>query len=348
MKQNLAHDLSEQGFVPDSLIRQGIRRLLKQRLSDIQTENFSQAIDSQREFLQTMRAGNVAEVPEKANEQHYELPTEFFEKALGKHLKYSCAYWNDGTASLNDAEELALAITCKRAELRDGMQILELGCGWGSLTLWMAENYPNSEITAVSNSKPQGNFIRARAAERSLNNIRVITADMNEFSAKQRFDRVVSLEMFEHMRNWERLFQRVSDWLSPEGKLFIHIFVHRNTPYLFEDKDKNDWMSRHFFSGGMMPSADLPLQFQEHLQLADRWIWNGQHYEATCNAWLNNMDKHRSELWPVFETTYGKDFAKVWWMRWRMFFMACAELFSYNQGQEWMVGHYLFNNRKGS
>jgi len=346
MKSQIAHELSENGLVPDSLIRTGIRHLLKKRLSDIQADDNECVSRTQEAFIAHMREAGIAEVPHKANEQHYEVPAAFYKPILGHHFKYSCAYWPEGVETLNDAEAAALTVTCARADIEDGMKILELGCGWGSLTLWMARHYPNSQITAVSNSSSQGDFIRERAADAGLQNIEVITADMNNFDTSEQYDRVVSLEMFEHMRNWPELYRRISQWLKPDGEFFMHVFVHRNTPYLFEDKEASDWMSRHFFSGGMMPSTDLPLFFQDHLKLEQRWQWDGRHYEKTSNAWLANMDASRQELWPILEETYGHDFAKVWWMRWRMFFMACAELFGFNQGQEWFVSHYRFSNRR--
>lgn len=346
MKKQLAHELSENGLVPDTLIRHGIRRLLKQRLLDIHADNNELIGNQQAEFIQLMSEAGIAEVPHKANEQHYEVPAEFFHYVLGSQLKYSCGFWPEGVEHLNESETAALAATCRRANLKNGQDILELGCGWGSLTLWMARHYPNSRITAVSNSSSQGEFIRQQAVGAGLDNIEIITADMNDFNPEGEFDRVISIEMFEHMRNWPRLFGRVSQWLRPEGEFFMHIFVHRSTPYLFEDREKSDWMSRHFFSGGMMPSADLPLFFQDDLKLERRWQWDGRHYEKTSNAWLAKMDENKRNIWPILEQTYGKDFAGIWWMRWRMFFMACAELFGFNQGQEWFVSHYRFSNRR--
>jgi cyclopropane-fatty-acyl-phospholipid synthase len=231
------------------------------------------------------------------------------------------------------------------ADLRDGQSILELGCGWGSLTLWMAAHYPQSHITAVSNSHSQKAYIESQACERGLHNIRVLTRDMNEFDIQPgQFDRVVSVEMFEHMRNWQHLFGRVHQWLKTDGRFFLHIFVHRNVPYAFEVRDASDWMSEHFFSGGMMPSDDLPLVIQSPLRLVQRWRWDGTHYEKTANAWLARMDAQREVLWPLFVQTYGSSNAQNWWMRWRVFFMACAELFGYREGQEWWVSHYLFEN----
>ncbi len=346
MKTQLAQELSENGLVPDGLIRHGIRRLLRQRLSDIRVDNNECVARDQRTLVTLMPKAQIAEMPHKANEQHYEVPAEFFRHTLGRRLKYSCAYWPDGVATLDDAEAAALVATCARAGLQDGMRILELGCGWGSLTLWMAGQYPNSQITAVSNARSQGEYLREQARKAGLSNVEVITVDMNNFVAEGTFDRVISVEMFEHMRNWPKLFRRISQWLEPDGEFFMHIFVHRSLPYLFEDRDASDWMSRHFFAGGMMPSADLPLFFQDDLKLERRWYWNGRHYERTCNAWRSNMDRNKQVVWPILEHTYGCDFAKVWWMRWRMFFMACAELFAYNQGQEWFVAHYRFSNRR--
>ena len=342
MKQNTAQNLTESGLLPDAVVRTGIRHLLKDRLKEIEADDIELAAEREQAHLALMREGRIAEVPELANAQHYEVPAEFFTSVLGKHNKYSCAYWPEGVVDLDQAETAALSTTVERARLEDGQRILELGCGWGSLSLYMAEHLPNSEIVAVSNSTGQARYIRQCAAERNLHNLQVITADMNDFEAEGRFHRVVSIEMFEHMRNWEKLFARVNEWLLPEGLLFMHIFVHRSTPYLFEDNGPGDWMSRHFFSGGMMPDANLPLRVSSQLELEQRWFWSGTHYARTCNAWLEKMDNQRASLKPLFTETYGRDFAGIWWQRWRMFFMACAELFAYRQGQEWFVGHYLF------
>lgn len=345
MTNQIANKLSEQGLVPDALIRHGIRNLLRQRLEEIGASDIASASKNTRHIVAGMQDSQIAELPHKANEQHYEVPSQFFRYTLGRHLKYSCAYWADGVESLNEAETRALEVTCERAQLSDGMDILELGCGWGSLSLYMAKRYPGSRIVALSNSRSQGEYIRNTARARQYDNLEVLTEDMNRFTSSARFDRIVSVEMFEHMRNWQSLFERVSNWLHADGQFFMHIFAHRNAPYYFEDRDANDWMSRHFFSGGMMPSLDLPLFIQNHLAIRERWIWDGRHYEKTCNAWLNNMDRNKDELWPLIENTYGRDFAKIWWMRWRMFFMACAELFGYQNGQEWMVAHYLFDKQ---
>jgi cyclopropane-fatty-acyl-phospholipid synthase len=296
------------------------------------------------QFVRLMDSGPIAPVPELANEQHYEVPAAFFDTVLGAHRKYSCAQWDQQTRSLDEAEASALQTSCERAGIADGMDVLDLGCGWGSLSLWIARNYPRCTVTAVSNSAPQRAFIEAEAARDGLDNLTVITADMNAFEAPGRYDRIVSVEMFEHMRNYRALFGRISRWLEPDGRFLMHIFCHREVPYAFENRGASDWMSRHFFSGGIMPSDDLPLHFQEHLRLVRHWRWDGRHYEKTANAWLGNMDRARDALWPVLVETYGEASARQWWMRWRMFFMACAELFGYADGQEWRVGHYLFGN----
>lgn len=339
----LAFEMTEQGLVPDIVIRRGIRHLLKQRLKEICADDITAMADEFNTFVSQMRQAPVALVPEKANEQHYEVPAEFFNKTLGTHLKYSCSYWPEGITQLDAAEHAALNETCEHAQLTNGQKILELGCGWGSLSLWMAAHFPGSQITAVSNSHSQRIFIEQQASERGLNNLRIITCDMNDFDTdRNQFDRVVSVEMFEHMRNWPKLYAYVASWLKPGGLFFKHIFVNRTTPYIFEDNGNSDWMSRHFFSGGIMPSDDLPLVFQDDLRFIQRWRWDGRHYEKTSNAWLNQMDKNRDDLWPVFIQTYGNDQAQDWWQRWRIFFMACAELFGYDRGQQWFVSHYLF------
>jgi cyclopropane-fatty-acyl-phospholipid synthase len=342
---SLAIQLAEKGWIPDSIIRRGIRRLSQKRLQEISAGDCEVSVKLQADFIASMDDAPIALVPELANEQHYELPAKFFELCLGKHRKYSSCYWSPDTRTLDEAEANALSLSCQHADLQDGQKILELGCGWGSLTLWMATHYPNSQITAVSNSNSQREFIVAAAKARGLNNINVITCDMNRFDPGQLglpgFDRIVSVEMFEHMRNHRLLYGKLHDWLVPGGKFFMHIFVHRSTPYAFEIQDESDWMSRFFFSGGMMPSDDLPLHFQQKLKLKQRWRWDGTHYQKTANAWLANMDLAEQEITPILQLTYGKDAVK-WRNRWRIFYMACAELFGYANGQEWWVTHYQF------
>jgi cyclopropane-fatty-acyl-phospholipid synthase len=263
---------------------------------------------------------------------------------LGPHRKYSSCWWPVGTTTLEDAEAAALAVTCERAGLADGQRVLELGCGWGSLSLWMAERYPNSLVTALSNSHSQREHIQAEARDRGLRNLEVVTGDFNDFTTDERFDRIVSVEMFEHLRNWPRAFANVARWLAPEGRFFMHVFAHRGAPYEFVAKDDTDWMSRHFFSGGMMPSDDLAERCQDDLRLLRRWRWDGTHYQRTSEAWLARMDASRDALAPLMAATYGAD-ADVWWQRWRLFFMAVAELFGHDGGQRWWVSHYLFERQ---
>ena len=338
---------AEKGWLPDAVIRAGIRRLLRQRLREIGTGHGEQSADRTTSFIESMRHSAIAPVPELANAQHYEVPATFFEQCLGPQRKYSSCFWPEGTDRLEDAEERALELTAERARLHDGQDILELGCGWGSLTLWMAAGFPNSRVVAVSNSHSQRAYIEEAARARKLGNVTVITADMNTFQPADhgtlaRFDRIVSIEMFEHMRNYETLYERVHDWLKPGGMFFKHIFVHRDVPYAFEAAGDDDWMAKYFFSGGIMPSDELPLHFQRRLKLVTHWRWDGRHYAKTLNAWLKRMDTHRGDLNGIIAQTYGASEANIWRNRWRIFFMACAELFDFNRGQEWWVSHYLF------
>jgi len=334
--------LAEKGFLPDSLIRLGIKRLCSQRL--LQATSFSDA-DMEKEhaaWIDVLKKSPIALVPEKANEQHYEVPPRLFELVLGKNLKYSSGFWPEGVSSLDQSESAMLELTAERAGLFDGQDILELGCGWGSLTLYMAAHFPKSKITAVSNSNDQRQFIEERCRQLKLENISVITADMNDFNAEGLFDRVVSIEMFEHMRNYEKLLGRVNAWLKKEGKLFVHIFSHQKVAYPFEDKDDADWMAREFFSGGQMPSHRLLMSFPEQMKIEKDWRVSGIHYEKTSLAWLQKMDKNKAEVIELFKKTYGEEDASSWFQRWRIFFMSCEVLFGYNHGSEWGVSHYLF------
>lgn len=331
MSTSVAISLAERGVVPLGLLRVGVRRLLALRLREA-----AHSADVSL-FARELATGRVALETDKANEQHYEVPPEFFELVLGPQLKYSSAYWPGGTKDLGDAEVRMLELSCARAGLTDGQEVLELGCGWGSLTLYMARVFPNSRITAISNSVAQARFIEARAPE----NVRLITADMNDFHLPESFDRVVSVEMFEHMRNYRELLHRIAGWLRPDGKLFVHVFCHRKYAYPFETNGADNWMGRHFFTGGIMPSLDLLPRFDRDLSLEAVWEVEGQHYSRTARAWRENLEERRDEVVRVFREAYGKDAVK-WYHRWRIFFLACEELFGYGGGREWIVGHYLF------
>lgn len=337
--------MAERHLLPDTLVRYGIRYLIKQRLQSEHAGNTEQQNRRYRQLLQEMRQAPIAIETRAANQQHYELPADFFHFVLGKRLKYSACLWHEKTTQLDDAEIQMLNLYLQRAELQDGQDILELGCGWGSLTLWMAEQFPNSQITAVSNSHSQRKFIEHRAIELNLKNIRVTTCDVNQLTLEQQFDRIVSIEMFEHMRNYENLLQKTAQWLRQEGKLFIHIFCHRYLAYPFETDGDDNWMGQYFFTGGLMPARDTLLHFQKHFTLENRWDLSGTHYQKTAQAWLENLDVHQQEITQLFITTYGEEEASIWLQRWRIFFMSCAELFGYSNGNEWMVAHYLFHRR---
>jgi cyclopropane-fatty-acyl-phospholipid synthase len=340
----LAIELCERGMVPDPLMRFGMRRLMAARLRAESLDRSEGEFARYRDRLKALRESAVALETARANEQHYEVPAAFFAHVLGPHLKYSCCLFDQPGLTLETAEARMLALTCERAGLQDGQDILELGCGWGSLSLWMAARYPRARIVAVSNSASQREFIAGRARERGLGNLRVITADANEFDIAERFDRVVSVEMFEHMRNYAVLMQRISRWLRDDGRLFVHIFCHRSLMYPFTTEREDDWMGRYFFTGGLMPAENTLLYFQDDLQLEDQWRVSGLHYQRTAEAWLANLDGNRSAVMEVLRATYGAG-AERWLQRWRMFFMACAELFGFRSGTQWWVAHYSFRKQ---
>jgi cyclopropane-fatty-acyl-phospholipid synthase len=296
--------------------------------------------DTEAAFAEAMAQRPIAEHTDAANEQHYEVPAAFFQACLGPRLKYSSCLYEPGE-TLGQAEDRALAETCLHADLRDGQRILELGCGWGSLSLWMARTYPHAQITSVSNSASQGEFIRGRARAEGLTNLTVVTADMNDFDPPDagQFDRVVSVEMFEHMANWRALLSRVKTWLKPDGRLFIHIFTHKTSPYRFDVEDEADWIAQHFFAGGVMPSHNLMRQFPDLFAVEQDWRWNGRHYEKTALDWLANYDRNIATIRPVLEAVYGAK-AVLWHRRWRLFFLATAGLFGHRGGEEWGVSHY--------
>ncbi|MBE7217798.1 MAG: class I SAM-dependent methyltransferase [Caulobacteraceae bacterium] len=321
--------------LPDAVRRSAVRLLVANASRSMQG---APALDAA--FAAEMARRPIAEHAEAANEQHYEVPTAFFQHVLGPRMKYSCCRYPTGREALAQAEEIALAETCAHADLRDGQRILELGCGWGSLSLWMAERYPDAEITSVSNSATQRAFIEAAAQAKGLANLRVVTADMNAFAPdRPGFDRIVSVEMFEHMANWRALLTRARSWLKPEGALFLHVFSHRSTPYRFDREDPADWIAQHFFTGGVMPSHALIRQFADLFAVDEAWTWSGVDYRRTADQWLENFDVHAGEIMPILRETYGMD-AKLWARRWRLFFMATAGLFGYADGAEWGVSHY--------
>lgn len=334
--------LAERGWLPDALVRRGIRRLLRRRLDEQYTGSATDQEAQQNRLLEQLQESPLAVDVEKANEQHYEVPAGFYLHALGPHLKYSSAYWKEGVTSLGDAEADMLALTCERAELEDGQDILELGCGWGSLTLWMASHYPGSRVTAVSNSHSQREYIEDQCRQRGLTNVQVKTCDVNQLEVDAEYDRVVSVEMFEHLRNPAALLDRIASWLRPDGKLFIHIFCHKERTYLFETEADDDWMGRYFFTGGMMPSSSLLVDLPHSLTLDEQWKVSGRHYSLTAEAWLQNLDQQQEPVLDLFRQTYGVDDASRWFQRWRIFFLSCAELFGFREGDEWWVGHYRF------
>ena len=339
---------AESGYVPDLLLRAGIRGLLRARLRDA-GRDWADAGESG--LVRRLSEAPIASEPELANEQHYELPAPFFRLMLGPRLKYSACLWEspDGSPveSLAAAEQAMLRLTCARARIEDGMAVLDLGCGWGSLGLWIAEQFPGCRVTAVSNSRLQQEFIGERAAALGLGNVETRLADVNDFEPGRRFDRVVSIEMFEHVRNYGRLLARIANWLEPEGRLFVHIFCHRELGYLYEQEGPGDWMARHFFSGGVMPSRTLLERFDADLRVRESWSIDGTHYARTLEAWLERIDADREEALSILGRHYGPDDAKRWFVRWRLFLLGCAELFAYRRGREWMVGHYLLERSRG-
>lgn len=336
----------ERNLIPDPVIRFGIRGLLKSKLKNEGRGGVAAAQQRLKEVVEEMKSSTIALNTTEANQQHYEVPTEFFRYVMGKHMKYSCGYWKKGVTDFDQSEEDMLFLTCGRADLCDGQDVLDLGCGWGSLTLYMAEKFPGSRITGVSNSRTQKEYIEDQAKARGLTNVTIRTADMNDFEAPGRYDRVVSIEMFEHMRNYKELLQRIAGWLKDDGKLFIHIFTHRKYTYFYTVDDGGyDWMARYFFTGGIMPSDDLLYHFQDDFAIAEHWQVPGTHYQKTSEGWLRNMDAHKVEIMPILRQTYGEQEYRKWWVYWRVFFMACAELWGYDNGREWLVSHYQLKKK---
>ncbi|MDX1961114.1 MAG: class I SAM-dependent methyltransferase [Leptospiraceae bacterium] len=337
--------LLEKNLLPDFLIRAGIRVLLQSRLDEENRGSLEKNKIHLMNYIDGLKKSPIAVNTKDANEQHYEVPTEFYKLCLGKRLKYSGGLWDENANTLDKSEEAMLKLSCERAELKDGHEVLDLGCGWGSLTLYIAEKFPKCKITSVSNSKTQKEFIDSVCKEKGFKNVQVITADMNVFTTKKKFDRLMSVEMLEHMKNYEVLFAKFASFMKEDALFFVHIFTHKQYAYAFEVKDETDWMSKYFFTGGQMPSDDLFHYFQKDLLLTNHWIVNGTNYQKTSEAWLSKMDEHKNEILPIFETTYGKENATKWWVYWRVFYMACAELWGFRGGEEWLVSHYLFKKR---
>jgi len=334
------YKLVETDFIPETIIRIVVRAMLSQKLKEEQLSTPQKKQERLMQFVEELKLSPIAIETKAANKQHYELPTSFFQLILGPNLKYSCALWNNPQDTLEQAEENMLSLYCKRAEITDGQSILDLGCGWGSMSLYLAKNYPNSKITALSNSSTQREYIENKANQLKLNNLKVITANISEYSTESKYDRIVSIEMFEHMKNYQELLRKLKIWLLPKGKLFVHIFCHKDYAYNYDSE--TDWLAEHFFSGGTMPSNDLLLYFQNDFSLSNHWVIDGEHYKKTANAWLANMKKHKKNILSIISSTYGDRETKKWWVYWKLFFIACAETWGYQKGSQWLVSHYLF------
>ncbi|MBL8729467.1 MAG: class I SAM-dependent methyltransferase [Planctomycetes bacterium] len=334
----------ERGLLPDWLVRIGIRRLLRDRLRSEHADDPEHAAERLQHWIAVCDRSPIAIDTAAANAQHYEVPAAFFAAVLGRRRKYSACLWDAQTPDLDAAAEAMLRLSCERAEIEDGMRVLDLGCGWGSMTLWLAEHFPRCRIVGVSNAGNQRRDILARAAAQGLTNVEVLTADVNTFAAPGTFDRIVSIEMMEHARNWRRLLERAASWLRPDGKMFVHVFTHRSVGYEFATDGDDDWMARHFFTGGQMPADAQLLHFQDHLAVEAHWRVSGTHYARTAEAWLANFDRHRDDLRPVLEQTYGPR-AVAMANLWRTFFLACAELWNFDRGREWLVSHYRLRRR---
>ena len=333
------NSLLARGLIPDWVLRRGVRSQGKERLNMMKKGNAEKLYS---DFLSEASHGSIAVNTDDANNQHYEVDAEFFQYCLGKNLKYSCSFWEEDTSNLDEAEDNMLEIYSERSKIKDGMNVLDIGCGWGSLSLYLAKKYPKSEITGVSNSSSQKAFIDSLALERKIPNLNIITKDINNFTAEEQYDRIVSIEMFEHTKNTKKLMDLINGWLKPNGLFFMHVFAHKDNPYYFDRDQKNAWMAKYFFTGGMMPNHDLFKDLKSDLKYEKSWILSGSHYEKTSNAWLEKMDKNKIEILKLFERNNKKSIAKKKFNFWRLFYIACAEIFGYDNGKEWIISHHLF------
>lgn len=350
--------LLARGVLPDLLLRKGVQWLVEKRIKKQNKLSIEARFNYLFNFIEKIKEQPIAVKTEEANEQHYELPPAFFEKILGKNLKYSCCLWSDNIRTkkllkqnnlperLNQAEEKMLGLTANRAEIKNGQDILDLGCGWGSLSFYLAKNYPDSRVVSLSNSKLQIDYINQLAGKQGLDNLKAVKADINDFKTESKFDRVVSIEMFEHMRNYKKLMNKISNFLRENGKLFVHIFSHKFYPFTYQNSKNTDWMTRYFFSGGTMPSQNLLHYFTDKLSLKKQWAVSGIHYQKTLEVWLKIMDQKKNSIYPILEQTYGIDNAEKWWNYWRLFFISTAEFFGIKEGNEWFISHYLFQKKR--
>ena len=345
MWSNIGANMAESGRLPDSIVRRGMRRIIGASIKNKRPEDPEKREELVQTLVEELKDSPIAITPDAANQQHYELPPEFFSLVLGPYNKYSCCLWEEGTETIEAAEETMLDLTCRRAGIEDGMTILDLGCGWGAMSLWMAKRFPDASITAVSNSVLQGDFIRGKAEVSEFRNLRVIRADVQDYRPDTTFHRIVSVEMFEHVRNYAELLKRIADWLYEDGRLFVHHFCHRDMPYTMDADDERDWMARLFFTGGLMPSEQLLSEFRDDMTISDSWTVSGLHYARTLRTWLATMDSRHDEVMSILHGHYGPSDARLWFNRWRMFFMACEELFAYRNGTEWFVVHHVFKCR---
>ncbi|XP_058781118.1 (S)-coclaurine N-methyltransferase-like [Vicia villosa] len=335
----------ERNLLPDAVIRRLTRLLLATRLRSSYKPSSELQLSDLLQFVHSLQEMPIAVSTDKAKSQHYELPTSFFKLVLGNNLKYSSCYFSSASKTLEDAEEEMLKLYCERSNLKDGHRVLDVGCGWGSLTLYIAKNYSNSRVTGICNSTTQKAFIEEKCVELQLQNVDIVVADISTFEMEASYDRIFSIEMFEHMKNYKDLLNKISKWMKEDGLLFVHHFCHKAFAYHFEDKNDDDWITRYFFTGGTMPAANLLLYFQDDVTVVNHWLVNGKHYAQTSEEWLKRMDKNMASIKPIMESTYGKDSATKWTVYWRTFFIAVAELFGYNNGEEWMVVHFLFKKK---